>query len=235
MSSPFIAHLKNRIAEKHLLSHPFYQHWNAGTLPKQVLAKYAEQYYHLEKNFPRFLAMMRVNADTISGPVISQNLYDEERDTTHRELWLRFGEGVGATRVEMENGIPLSETSAAIQTFESLSQSSMDEGVAALSAYESQIPEVAVSKLDGLKKHYSIEDARTTEFFSLHGRVDVTHSEAWWDIIDRRIQEDPRLKEKIETAVIAGRDALWNFLDGVCRSYFPEAFQEMAYAKAYAG
>ncbi|MBX9765092.1 CADD family putative folate metabolism protein [Patescibacteria group bacterium] len=234
MHSPFITHLKNRIAEKRLLSHPFYQHWNAGTLPKDVLVKYAEQYYHLEKNFPRFLAAMRVDADIISGPTITANLYDEERDTTHRELWLRFGEGVGAVRTDIENSTPLPETATAVKTFESLSRESMDAGVSALAAYESQIPEVAVSKLDGLKKHYGIEDTRTTEFFSLHGKVDVAHSDAWWDIIDRRVAEDPTLKEKIEDAVVLGRDALWSFLDGVCRAYFPQAFQGMTYAPARA-
>ena len=33
------------IAKHNLLQHPFYQAWTAGTLSKQALALYAQQYY----------------------------------------------------------------------------------------------------------------------------------------------------------------------------------------------
>jgi pyrroloquinoline-quinone synthase len=226
MHSPFIQHLKNRIAEKHLLSHPFYQHWNAGTLPLPVLQKYAEQYYHLEKNFPRFLS--RVHADCEDPgvrQVITENLYDEEYGPeNHRELWLRFGEALGNDRAVLQMSEPLPETAATIATFDALARKSLESGVGALAAYESQIPDVATTKQSGLEKHYGITERRGLEFFALHSYLDKEHSDAWWNILDARATS-AEVKALIEDAVVRGRDALWNFLDGVCRAYFPEALE----------
>ncbi len=41
------------IQERHLLGHPFYQQWVAGTLPLKYLREYARQYYAFESSFPR--------------------------------------------------------------------------------------------------------------------------------------------------------------------------------------
>lgn len=46
----FAAALNNR----HLLKHPFYQAWMAGTLSPATLQDYAEQYYFHVDRFPRF-------------------------------------------------------------------------------------------------------------------------------------------------------------------------------------
>src|SRR5439155_9914861 len=44
------------ISERHLLKHPFYADWRAGTLPREALQDYAAQYYAFESSFPRFLS-----------------------------------------------------------------------------------------------------------------------------------------------------------------------------------
>ncbi|MES2014641.1 MAG: CADD family putative folate metabolism protein [Patescibacteria group bacterium] len=222
--SPFVTHLKEVIAEKHLLTHPFYQHWSAGTLPVGVMQEYAKQYYHLEKNFPRLLSRVHTNCDEPRvRQVLSDNLHDEEYgEKNHRELWLRFAEGLGVKRDAVEQSEMLPETKATIASLMEACDAGTLSGIGALSAYESQIPAVATSKIDGLKKHYGIADARSTEFFTLHGEVDVEHSNAWWDIVDERAVSDSERAET-ERGVVAGRNALWDFLDGVCRAYFPEA------------
>ena len=222
--STFITHLQKLISEKHLLNHPFYKHWSAGTLPLPVMQRYAEQYYHLEKNFPTFLSRMHSDcADFNVRQTITDNLYDEEHgEQNHRELWLRFAEAIGVTREAVQASTPLPETAAAIENFKQMSAESFVSGSAALAAYESQIPAVATSKIDGLKKHYGISDERGTDFFRVHSTLDVAHSNEWWNIIEKHATT-PALQEKVEQAVVVGRDALWNFLDGVCRAYFPEA------------
>ncbi|MEK9160845.1 MAG: CADD family putative folate metabolism protein [Patescibacteria group bacterium] len=226
MHSSFIQHLKNRVAERHLLLHPFYQHWNAGTLPLPVLQKYAEQYYHLEKNFPRFLSRVHADCEDASvRQVITENLYDEEYGPkNHRELWLRFGEALGNDRTAMQMSEPLPETAATIRAFDTLARESLESGIGALAAYESQMPDVAESKHAGLKKHYGITDTRGLEFFVLHSFLDKEHSESWWNILDERTNT-AELRARTEEAVVGGRDALWNFLDGICRAYFPEALE----------
>ena len=224
--STFITHLQKLIAEKHLLNHPFYKHWSAGTLPLPVMQKYTEQYYHLEKNFPTFLSRMHADCDDFAArQSITDNLYDEEHgEQNHRELWLRFAEAIGVTRETVQSSTPLPETAAAIENFKKMSAESFVSGSAALAAYESQIPAVATSKIDGLKKYYNITNERGTDFFRVHSTLDVAHSNEWWNIIEKHATT-PELKEKVEQAVVVGRDALWNFLDGVCRAYFPEALE----------
>lgn len=221
---PFVSELGAVIAEKHLLTHPFYRAWSAGTLPISVMQEYAKQYYHLEKNFPIFLSTIHSNAgeDFVSRQAITNNLHDEERGKqNHRELWLRYAEAIGVDRSEVESSEPILETKAAIDTFVRLAKSSMIEGVAGLTAYESQIPSVAESKLDGLKKHYGITSKSDTAFFRLHQTLDVAHANAWWHIIDRYATTND-IKQTIHTAVVEGRDALWGFLDGIVRTYLPD-------------
>lgn len=220
----FIASLKGLVAEKHLLSHPFYQMWTAGTLPVEAMKRYADQYYHLEVNFPRFLSRMHAGCENFEvRQAITENLYDEEHGSeNHRELWMRFGEGIGTTRDVMKNSVPLAETQAAIDTFLQLSSESFLSGVAALSAYETQVPEVAESKISGLQKNYNVTNETTLQFFRVHAGIDVEHSQTWWNILAENAVTDEQQNE-VRAAVVAGRDALYGFLDGVCRAYVPEA------------
>ena len=223
-TSTFAKHLQNLIAKKHLLKHPFYRHWSAGTLPLPVMQEYAKQYYHLEKNFPRLLSRVHTNCENPKvRQVLSENLHDEEYgEKNHRELWLRFAEALGLERNEVENGEALPETKATIRALMDACGTSTLSGIGALTAYESQIPAVAESKVAGLKKHYGIQEGPSTEFFTVHSVADVKHSNAWWEVIALEADSDEARGETIRGTKI-GRDALWNFLDGVCREYFPQA------------
>lgn len=224
MHTPFVEKLKAVIAEKHLLKHPFYQHWSAGTLPVEVMREYAKQYYHLENTFPRLLSRVHTYCvDPKIRQILSDNLHDEEYgEKNHRELWLRFAESIGVSRQDVVASEPLPETQGAITSLMDACDAGTLSGIGALSAYESQIPSVAESKIAGLKEHYGITDERGTEFFSLHGVVDVEHSDAWWNVIAAHA-ESADAQAQTKQGTITGRDALWGFLDGVCRAYFPQA------------
>jgi len=219
----FINSLKAVIKEKHLLQHTFYQMWEAGTLPIEVMQKYSEQYYHLERAFPTFLSRMHTDCDEFDvRQAITENLYDEEHGSeNHTELWKRFGETIGATRKGMENSTQLPETKQAIDTFKTLSGQSFLAGVGGLAAYESQIPAVAETKLKGLQTHYGIDNEKGTEFFKLHGVLDIKHAQTWWDIISK-YADTPEKQEEVLKAVEQGRDALWGFLSGIMREYLPD-------------
>jgi pyrroloquinoline-quinone synthase len=43
-------------------------------------------------------------------------------------------------------------------------------GLAAMQAYERQVPDVATAKIDGLKRHYGVEDRQTLTFGRSTGR-----------------------------------------------------------------
>lgn len=214
------------IDEKHLLKHPFYQAWTKGTLPIEVMRKYAEQYYHLERNFPNFLAAMLMTCDDESiRAKILENFNDETSGSkNHRELWLRFGECIGVAREQMKNSEMLAETAATIVVFNRICSKNFLVGAAALGAYESQIPAITAKKIEGLVKNYGIPEGEGTEFFRVHGYLDIKHAQVWWDIIAAVKLTDTQ-KEEIRVATTKGRDALWNFLTGVLKAYMPEALE----------
>lgn len=212
----FIADLIERLQEKFLLKHEFYQAWVEGKLTLGCLQTYAEQYFHHEAMLPRYLSSTHTSCDDLSArQVLLENLVEEEQgDENHPELWLRFAEGVGTTRDRVKDADLLPETKNLIDTFMNLSRSSYAEGLGALYAYERQIPEVAESKIAGLKEHYGIEAEDAIKFFNVHLAVDVWHSDATRDLLEKLNEAD---QQKAALAACKAADALWNFLSGVKR------------------
>ena len=76
------------------------------------------------------------------------NLIDEEAGSpNHPELWLQFAAALGLSVTDLGTVEPWAETRALVQTFRAICRRSVAEGIAALYAYESQIPAVAASKI----------------------------------------------------------------------------------------
>lgn len=153
-SAAVLATLDNYIQERRLLMHPFYQSWNAGTLSLRALQEYSKQYYRHVEAFPTYLSAVPANCPSL--PIrqhLLENLIDEERGTeNHPELWLRFAEALGVQRDDVLSAASLPETTALVQTFRTLTRdSSYLAGIAALLAYETQVPEVAEAKSAGLR------------------------------------------------------------------------------------
>ena len=94
-------------------------------------------------------------------------------------------------------------------------------GVAALYAYESQVPEVARSKREGLSKFYGIEDERTVSYFTVHEEADLVHRRMERDILKEKAR-DPEARRRVIDAAEAGARAMWTFLDG-CYETFVQA------------
>jgi pyrroloquinoline-quinone synthase len=203
------------IDRRHLLTHPFYAKWVAGTLPIEALRDYARQYHAFEANFPRFLSALHSRSDRPEDrAALLENLWDEEHgDANHRELWLRFAEGVGASRSEVETAQLKPSTQALLDTYDRVSREApVAAGVAAVYAYERQVPAVAQAKIEGLKQHFDVEDPRTLAFFETHSTLDVEHSAA-----ERRIIEDRSDGQEaaVMTATEQALNAWWEFLSGV--------------------
>src|SRR4051812_35072095 len=171
--------LDAKIASKHLLNHTFYQRWTAGELSREELRDYANQYFHYAMAFPTFISNMHAKTDDIAvRQLLLENLIEEERGAeNHPELWLRFCESLGLDREDVKAGSPNEATRHLIATMTSLArEGALHEGLAALYAYESQIPAVAKAKIEGLAKWYGIEKDRDIAFFSVHMDADVQHS-----------------------------------------------------------
>ena len=207
------------LAERSLLKHPFYQRWTAGTLERERLQEYVRQYYHFEVSFPRFLSAIHTRTDSPAvRQLILENLWDEEHgERNHPALWLEFAAGAGVSEDEVRAARLRPQTRALIEHFQrSAREAPVAEALAALFAYEGQVPTVAQEKIRGLEQHYGFEREQF-EFFSVHLLADVAHSAAEVTAIEQLSSDDDAVVRAVEQAC----DRLNGFLDG-CYAVLPE-------------
>jgi pyrroloquinoline-quinone synthase len=208
------------IAEKHLLKHPFYLAWTRGELSKEALTDYARQYYHHVAAFPTYLSAVHAKCDDqATRKQLLNNLIDEEAGSpNHPELWKKFADGLGVEDAELARAEKQPETEKLIAAFRSVcGERSTAEGLAALYAYESQIPAICESKIDGLKKYYGFENPERYEYFTVHIEADREHSAAEREMLSRYI--DNQNFESVRASVNHVLDALWEMLSGVCHRH----------------
>ena len=212
--------IDNDIADKHLLKHPFYLAWTRGELSREALADYARQYYHHVAAFPTYLSAVHAHCDDqATRKQLLSNLIDEEAGLpNHPKLWLKFAEGLGVSDVDVRSTEKQPETKNLIDTFRSVCRDgSTAEGLAALYAYESQIPAICESKIDGLKKHYGFDNPEHYHYFSIHIEADREHAAAERKMLSSYI--DNHNLESVKASVNRVLDALWEMLSGVCRRH----------------
>jgi pyrroloquinoline quinone (PQQ) biosynthesis protein C len=199
------AAIEDVLADRRLLAHPFYRRWEAGLLQPGELGAYAAQYRHFEAALPALLRDMLsgINPESPAAALVRQNLADEEsHPEPHVALFSRFADAVGAGSTA-----PTNATDRLLETYGRLVAAGPASGLAALTAYEMQAPEIAASKSAGLREHYGL-DAAATEFWDVHAEMDRDH--ATWAI--DAVAQLP----DAEAAVVAARtaaDAWWAFLD----------------------
>jgi pyrroloquinoline-quinone synthase len=225
--------LLEAVMEYSMLKHPIYVAWTEGKLSKAVLAEYAKQYYAHVRAFPTYVSGVHSHCEDLSiRQELLENLIEEERgEENHPELWLRFAEGLGVSREDVKNAKLLSSTEESVARLKSLTRSEdYREGLAALYAYESQIPEVARTKREGLNSFYGIADERAVSFFRVHEGIDILHQQLEKKILSENCQIAVEQRRAIEAAKESAK-ALWGFLDGVAAAYLtpePTAIESVA-------
>ena len=216
MSQDFLNRIEERIEVRSLLKHPFYQAWQEGKLTKEELKVYAAQYYHFESAFPVYLSSVHSRCDERDvRQSILENLWDEEHgDINHRAMWLDFCESLGLNREEPEMTKPLTNTQALLDTYHTIcNEGTFQEGLAAIYAYEEQVPEIMIEKIRGLKEYFNITSEKALRFFEVHSVLDEDHSDREREgIVGYTKRTD---EEVVERALQAALDGWWGFLDGV--------------------
>jgi len=228
--------LQTLVEQKHLLQHPFYVAWTEGKLTRDHLKHYAIQYFQNVLAFPTYVSAVHFNTPHFGTSIavrqeILENLIEEERgNLNHPELWRRFAQALGATDAELTETEALPTTTNLINTFRSVCLNSpFYAGLAALYAYESQIPAVATTKIDGLKQFYGMTNPDEYRFFSVHQKADEYHSEAEMKLIEAHADTPEKQTQALDAATQAA-DALWQFLDGVYEAYCQDVNAELAIA-----
>ena len=208
----FVKTLKSTLAPYHLLKHPFYREWVKGSLPKECIKNYARQYYSHVSAFPRYIsALHSICEDPKQRPVLLENLNDEEgaRGEPHPKLWADFALGLGLSQEQLNNTTPCNSIQELIKAFFSYCRSSYPKGLSALYSYEYQVPEVAETKIQGLKAHYGIKDKKSLLFFHVHKTADIEHRQAIEALLEK--QPSTSKQESLDSALDIAKK-LWAFL-----------------------
>lgn len=205
----------DRLVEKHhLLKHPFYRAWTQGTLSRESLALYAEQYYQHVRAFPENLKQLASRTNGELHAIVAENLAEEiDPAGPHPMLWRQFAGAVGATNEGLNSAKPLPGVALLLDEFEDFSEhASKAQAVAAFYVYEAQVPEIASQKIAGLKKYYGITDEPSLRYFAVHEEADVRHRAAWRQWLGAQPESEC-------VAIFAAAErtlkALWGALDAV--------------------
>jgi pyrroloquinoline-quinone synthase len=201
--------------EKHsLLKHVFYQMWSEGKLTINHLQGYSKEYFQLVKVVPKFVEnIFNVIADPSLKRAVGQNLKEESE---HIEPWIMFSTAMGVQRNDLASYKGENETNMAVSTLSQLTKRSLEEAVAAMYAYEKELPKISKSKIDGLKKFYGVQSNEATKYLEIHEEVDLRHSEVWKNIL-KTIPEDKQ--ECALNAAISSLEAQNKLLDSVHKNY----------------
>ena len=197
--------LAEAIVGRHLLAHPFYRRWEAGTLTEGELAAYAEQYRHIERELPVTLASI---ADALppgrARDLVEANLADElGSPEPHAKLFESFALAAGAR----PDAPATPSTAALLAVVRTTASNDPVAALAMVAAYEVQAADIAASKGDGLRRHYGF-DEEGTSFWDVHRTQEVEHA-GWSKDALTALGADP---DVVQAAATVSADSWWLFL-----------------------
>jgi pyrroloquinoline-quinone synthase len=205
-----IQRIDSEIERRSLLKHSFYQMWTEGKLTVEHLQGYSKEYFQLVKAVPGFvegIAKWTDNQD-VAG--------NAKEEAEHVEPWVRFATALGVSRSELVDYDGAAKTNAAVEKMMDLSNTSFEEAVAAMYAYEMELPRISRSKIDGLKKFYGMNSEDATKYFEIHEEADVRHAQVWREML-QKIPADRQ--EAAFNAAVESLKAQSMLLDSVQEKY----------------
>lgn len=207
-----VQRIDSEIEKRSLLKHSFYKMWSEGKLTIDHLQGYSKEYFQLVKKVPKFVE--RIAEATTGNPDIIINNAREE--TEHVELWVRFATALGISKSDLISYGGSEKTNEAIANLMALVNLTSEEAVAAMYAYEMELPKISRSKIDGLKKLYGMDSEDATKYFEIHEEADVRHAQVWREILQRI---PPERQESAFNAAIKSLQAQNMLLDSVHEKY----------------
>ncbi len=208
-SQPMFDALTDALEGRALLTHPFYQRWEAGELAAGELAAYAVNYRLFEEALPVVLAavvdrLVEAGHQTAADEV-AKNLADETgRPEPHLALFDRFARALEGP----DPGTAGPAAAALVGTYLALADEGALSALAGLAAYETQASAVAATKADGLRRWYGLDD-EAVAFWDVHAAMDADHGQWAVDALCL-LGADP---DDVGRAARRAADAWWSFLD----------------------
>jgi pyrroloquinoline-quinone synthase len=206
--------IEDALEDRKLLTHTFYQRWEAGELQLGELDSYAQQYRSFEAALPEVLSgvieRLAIDGSRDVAELVQRNLDDElGRPESHLALFDRFASAVSDVDPSTQTGINVGPAAKAlVGTYADLVEEGPVAALSALAAYETQASAIATSKGEGLRRWYGIDDDGAA-FWDVHATMDADHGDWAIDAL-AQLNADPAVVSK---AAKRAADAWWAFLD----------------------
>lgn len=183
-SNTIIERIDAEIEKHSLLKHPFYKMWSDGKLTLDHLRGYSMEYFQLVKAVPQFVECISQSARNID-PSVKTNIESNAREESeHVEPWSRFAGALDISRNDLISYKGAAKTNDAVEKMMQLAHSSFVEAVAAMYAYEMELPKISKSKIEGLKNFYKMDsNSDALNYFQIHQEADIRHAQVWRDIL----------------------------------------------------
>jgi len=208
--------IESLVSARSLLQHPFYQAWSKGELTLKELQGYAKEYYYAAQSVPVVMETIRKNAPSTLTQIQRETFAKNAREEVeHIELWERFASSLGITQDELNAYEPTQAVKDAVTLIVEQAGLGFEEGVAAMYAFECELPQISESKIDGLRKFYGLSTADARAYFDEH-MAEEKHLCFWRALLDHFEEE------KVEDCILAARATVGaqnKILDGVVERY----------------
>ena len=208
--------IEKAVSKRSLLEHPFYLAWSAGKLTKEELVGYAKEYYWAARHVPAvmkaIIAHIPETMDKKTRATFAEHL-KEERE--HIALWKRFGKSLDISGRELDAYVPTKTVQKAVTNMIETAGASFEEGIAAMYAFECDLPAISRSKIAGLKKFYKMKSEDAQIYFKEHIKEEK-HLRFW----RRLLRGMPATKRAAALKAAKNTvDAKNGVLDGVVEKY----------------
>ncbi|MDA4129592.1 MAG: iron-containing redox enzyme family protein [Thaumarchaeota archaeon] len=208
-----ILQIDEEIERRSLLKHPFYEMWSQGKLTRDHLSGYSLEYFQLVKAVPEMVKSIQEKSSRAVNGKLNENLREESE---HIGLWTRFASSLGISNDELVAYSGLRGTNLAVSQMKNLSKTSFEAGIAAMYAYERDLPKISSTKIRGLKEFYGLESSDALEYFLEHEIVDVRHAAIWRSMLENIAAANHEISLE---AAITSLESQNKLLDSVMEKY----------------
>jgi pyrroloquinoline-quinone synthase len=213
--------LKAIVDARHCIHHPLVEAWAAGTLPKEVLGRWAQEHYHFTKDLWAFLAATYANCpEPDARATIMENLSEEEDpNDPHVNILLAFAKACGVSPEEIKASKPLPTTWGLKDWLTRISthQPWIESAAGMHIGMESQMPTMCHKILPALRDKYKMSE-QDIRFFALHYEADQEHGGRIYDLVGKYATTH-ETQEAVKQAVREGTQKRWLYYDGVYIKY----------------
>ena len=219
--------LQHALQQRHPRPHPVRQLLLSGRLTKEQLQGWARNQFHEFRNIHRFFGVRYQKCPIPElRRMLLENMVEEEGEDlfggkypSHRELWIRFAEGIGIEREDIVSYEPLPGIRAALEMYVSLvQQSHWAVAIGTGLVFEGGGPKRMKEEREALERYYSWVPSASLDFFRAHEYHDEGHGNMVIDVIKRYCMEE-KLQGEMREAVRQRADIMWLQNDSIYNAF----------------